>query len=111
MGSEEVWEGEGQGARSFRPDSRSEFRLDSTGVKKKRGCRVGAPGRIPPSRPGGSLRRPGLITVYCGTAAGRQSSDKLRGAGRPAKEGSQMLVAFLLLAGLLLWATGHMILR
>jgi hypothetical protein len=29
----------------------------------------------------------------------------------PQKEGSQMLIAFLLLAGLLLWATGHMILR
>jgi len=46
-------------------------------------------------------------------AAPRQYPGHQRQAWRrgPAKEGFQMLVAFLLLAGLLLWATGHMIVR
>ena len=68
----------------------------------------------PPSRPGDSLRRPAIITVFRGTVevpnASGDSVDRYA-LGAPAKEGSEMLVAFLLLAGLLLWATGHMILR
>lgn len=45
-------------------------------------------------------------------AAPRQYPVRRRQARRrDAKEGLQMLVAFLLLAGLLLWATGHMIVR
>ena len=52
-----------------------------------------------------------IIAGLCaGTPAHAESAAGAQGAG-PAEEGSQMLVAFLLLAGLLLWATGHMILR
>jgi hypothetical protein len=58
----------------------------------------------PPSRPGGSLRRPALIRQE--SIAGLEMSE----AG-PAKEGHTMWIALLLLGGLLLWATGHMILR
>lgn len=68
---------------------------------------------FPPSRLGDSLRRPGSYRIACGIcrlAPGHGVEDPADEMGL-AKEGSQMLVVFLLLAGLLLWATGHMILR
>jgi hypothetical protein len=50
-----------------------------------------------------------LNAVPVGRNAGVEASADLGRRGT-AKEGAQMLL-FLILAGLLLWATGHMILR
>jgi hypothetical protein len=93
---------------------RVRFRWCPAGVRIGLGCRgrdTGSNSPLPDRVV--SCDIPALINRLRDLPAGTPAcghSLRAREAG-PAKEGAQMLVAFLLLAGLLLWATGHMILR